>query len=138
MLRVNRKTEYAIIALLQLASEPGRVASVRELSQTCHIPETLLSKIMQRMKNMGIVGAVHGKHGGYRLRKGLGDITLLDVNQALVGPVRMVECLEQGVIHCPVKDGCTIFAPMNILNQKLVHLFQSTSLEALAPRKVAL
>lgn len=111
------------------------MASVREIAHACNIPETLLSKIMQKMKNVGMVGAVYGNQGGYRLSRDLGQISLLDVNQVLVGPVQVASCLEPESEPCPVKGCCSIISPMNVLNQKLITLFQSTSLEALAPRK---
>jgi len=135
MLRVNRKTEYGILALLHLANQPERVSSVREIAERCNIPETLLSKIMQRMKNVGIVGAVYGNHGGYRLNRDLAHISLLDINQVLVGPVRVASCLEPGSEQCPVQGNCAILSPMNVLNQKIITLLQSTSLETLAQRK---
>ena len=138
MLRVNKKIEYGIIALLHLGSQPRAVASVREIAKTCHIPETLLSKIMQTMKAAGYVEAVYGNHGGYRLTKDLSEISLLDVNQVLDGPVQVTECLEPGNDHCPVQHSCQIVTPMSVLNQKIINLFQATSLEALAKRKVAL
>lgn len=135
MLRVNKKLEYGIIALLHLASRPDRVASVREIASSCNIPETLLSKIMQSMKSSGFVSAVYGNHGGYRLNRDLSEISLLDINQVLVGPVQVAECLEPGNDQCPAIDSCTIATPMNVLNKKLIHLFQSTSLETLAMKK---
>ena len=137
MLRVNKKMEYGIIALLYLSAEPGRVASVREMAGTCNVPETLLSKIMQRMKTAGFVAATHGNQGGYRLAKDLSEITLLDINTALVGPVQVTECMKPGNHECPVHS-CSIVTPMNLLNQKIIRLFESTSLESLASRKVAL
>ena len=140
MLRVNKKAEYGIIALLHLAAEPDRVASVREIAETCNVPETLLSKIMQRLKMFGFVAASHGNQGGYRLAKDLSQISLLDVTKALVGPVQVAECLEPGNHQCPAQSHCAIMTPMNLLNQKIIQLFESTSLETLAAttRKVAL
>jgi Rrf2 family protein len=138
MFRVNKKLEYGIIALLYLAAETDQRASVREIASTCNIPETLLSKIMQTMKNGGFVSATHGNHGGYRLTRPLSEINLLEITQVLVGPVRVAECLEPGNEHCPVKSACTIISPMNQLNQKIITLFQGTSLDTLASRKAAL
>ena len=139
MLRVNKKLEYGILALLYLANKPERTASVREIARACQVPENLLSKVMQSMKSVGFVAAVYGNHGGYRLSRGLAEISLLDINQVLVGPVQVTECLEPGNQHCPAKATCMIQTPMGLLNQKIIHLFQSTSLETLAtPRKVAL
>lgn len=136
MLRMNKKMEYGILALLHLASEPEKTASVREIASSCNIPETLLSKIMQTMKTVGFVAATQGNQGGYRLAKGLSEISLLDVTTVLVGPVQMTECLEPGNHECPVKNGCAIMSPMHALNQKIIHLFQETSLQTLARKTV--
>ena len=137
MLRVNKKVEYGVIALLYLAAKDDKVASVREMANHCSVPETLLSKIMQSMKNEGLVGAVYGNQGGYRLMKGLGEINLLELTKVLDGPIQVAECLQPGNETCPVKTACTIISPMNVLNQKIVDLFQATSLESLATRKAA-
>lgn len=138
MLRVNKKIEYGIIALLYLAQQEEQTASVREMANTCGIPETLLSKIMQTMKSKGFVQPMYGNQGGYRLTRQLNDINLLEITQSLQGPIQVAECVGTEANSCPVKDSCSIISPMNVLNQKIIHLFQSTSLEALAQRKSAL
>lgn len=135
MLRVNKKMEYGIIALLYLDAKEDKVASVREISAACGVPETLLSKIMQRLKNQNLVSAVYGNHGGYRLSQSLEKISLLDLTQSVVGPVHVASCLEPGNTDCPAHAQCTIVTPMAVLNNKIVDLFQSTSLETLANRK---
>lgn len=132
MLRVNKKMEYGILALLHLSAEPGKVASVREISATCHIPEALLSKVMQRMKAAGIVKVTHGNHGGYQLNRDLATINLLDMSDVLVGPVQLTECQVPGNSDCPAQDGCRLQAPMTLLNKKLIELFQATTLESIA------
>jgi Rrf2 family protein len=137
MLRVNKKMEYGIIALLYLDTKEDKVASVREIANECGVPETLLSKIMQSMKTQSWVSAVYGNHGGYRLNNSLADITLFDLTQTLVGPVHVASCLEPGNRECPAHSQCSIITPMTVLNQKIVDLFQSTSLATLANRKAA-
>lgn len=130
--------EYGIIALLYLDGKEDKVASVREIASQCGIPETLLSKVMQSMKGQGLVSAVYGNQGGYHLNRTLSDISLLDLTRTLVGPVHVAACLEPGNTECPVHAHCTIVTPMSVLNQKIIQLFESTSLETLANRKVAL
>lgn len=137
MLRVNKKIEYGVIALLYLAQQDEQTASVREMAATCKIPETLLSKIMQTMKSKGLVQPMYGNQGGYKLNRQLQDINLLEITQILQGPIQFTECVGTESNSCPVKASCTIISPMNVLNQKIVKLFQSTSLEALADRKNA-
>jgi len=137
MLRVNKKMEYGIIALLYLDGKADKVASVREIASECRVPETLLSKIMQTLKNKELVSAVYGNHGGYRLTQNLSAISLLDLNRTLVGPVAVTSCLEAGNPKCPVHAQCSIVTPMSVLNQKIVDLFQATSIATLVNRKVA-
>lgn len=137
MLRINKKMEYGIIALLYLNGKTDKVASVREIAAECSVPETLLSKIMQSMKSENLVAAVHGNHGGYRLTQSLSEISLFDLSRTLVGPVHVASCLEPGNKECPAHSQCTIITPMTVLNQKLIALFQSTSLETLTARKAA-
>jgi Rrf2 family protein len=126
---------YAILALLYLNGKEDKIASVREISAFSKTPETLLSKIMQAMKNAGLVAAVYGNHGGYRLERELSQINLLNLTEVLAGPVQVTECLEPGNETCPVKTNCSIIAPMNLLNQKIIHLFEETSLESLAGKR---
>ena len=135
MLRVNKKMEYGIIALLYLDKRPDKVASVREIASSCGVPETLLSKIMQSMKNESLVSAVYGNQGGYRLTQSLAQISLLDLTRTLEGEVHVAACLEPGNTDCPAQSHCSIVAPMGVLNRKIVELFQSTSLESLATQK---
>ncbi|NBX93108.1 MAG: Rrf2 family transcriptional regulator [Proteobacteria bacterium] len=131
MIRVNKKIEYGVLALLYLADKEDKAASVREMASNCGVPETLLSKIMQSIKNVGYVSAVYGNQGGYKLTKELSEITLLGLTEALDGPIQVAECLEEGTRTCPAKASCRIVAPMNVLNQKIVELFHATSLDTL-------
>ena len=136
MLRVNKKLEYGIIALLYLSEEKDRVASVREIAQSSRVPEALLSKVMQAMKNQGFVSASHGNHGGYKLNRPLSDISLLDLMNVLVGPVQVTECMDPGNQECPVRTACNIVTPMTRINEKIIRLFHDTSVESLAARRI--
>jgi Rrf2 family protein len=131
MFRMNKKMEYGILALLYLGEKEDHRASVREMAAHCHIPETLLSKIMQVMKNRSLVKAVYGNQGGYELAVSLGDISLLDLSTALVGPVEIVECLSAGNNRCPAHSGCRLASPMQALNRRVQELFKATSLDHL-------
>lgn len=136
MLRLNKKIEYGVLALLYLYGKEDRTASVREMASECRISETLLSKIMQSMKTAGIVNASYGNQGGYHLTKDIAEINLLEMTRLLAGPVQVAECLDPKRSTCPVKESCTIVTPIQVLNNKIMKLFEQTSLETLSGRKV--
>jgi len=135
MIKVNKKIEYGVLALLYLDRKEEKAGSVREISSNCGVPEALLSKIMQSMKNVGYVQASYGNQGGYKLAKALSEISLLGITEVLDGPIQVADCLEPGNEGCPAKNSCTIIDPMNVINQKIIQLFQSTSIAQLSSER---
>lgn len=146
MLRINKKMEYGLIALLYLNSKellsrtteqsesngrPSAVASVREIAKKYGISEPLLGKIMQNLRAQNLVSVVHGNQGGYRLTKDINGISLLELNDALQGPLRVTSCLESTGRECPVHGHCPITGPMEVLNRKITQLFESTTVRNL-------
>jgi Rrf2 family protein len=88
-MNLTRATRYAVHALVFLASRPvGQPVPADTLALTCAIPEQFLMKILRELVRSGFLGAVKGRHGGYWLARPARDLSLLEVVQALEGPVR--------------------------------------------------
>jgi Rrf2 family protein len=66
-MRLSRKSDYALRALVTLAEQPGRTISIRELSEVNDVPRRFLEHIMLEMKSKGIVRSVAGRIGGFEL-----------------------------------------------------------------------
>ncbi len=83
------KTEYACLALLNLAARPadGPPARVRDIAESHGIPERYLVQILLRLKGAGLVQSVRGAGGGYRLTRSPERINLAEIMQAVDGPV---------------------------------------------------
>lgn len=87
-LRLSAKTEYACLAVLELAArfqsdEPVRV---REIADAHQIPPQFLVQILLQLKNAGLVASTRGAAGGYRLLSPPQDVSLWDVVAAVEGP----------------------------------------------------
>ena len=78
---VSAKTEYACIAVLELAVRHGRgePVRIREIADAHGIPSRFLVQILLQLKNAGLVASVRGAAGGYNLAREPEEITLLDV-----------------------------------------------------------
>lgn len=78
---VSAKTEYACIAVLELAARHGRgePVRIREIAEAHGIPSRFLVQILLQLKTAGLVQSVRGAAGGYNLAREPEDITLLDV-----------------------------------------------------------
>ncbi len=74
--------EYALRAMVCLASHPGRSLTADSLSRITAVPVGYLAKIMQGLTRAQLVGSQRGPHGGFILRRPAGHITIYDVVKA--------------------------------------------------------
>ena len=86
-MNISAKTEYACIAVLELAknvcsSEPLRI---RDIADSHGIPSRFLVQILLQLKGAGIVNSTRGASGGYRLALKPGEISLLRVMNVIEG-----------------------------------------------------
>jgi Rrf2 family protein len=121
VLKLNRKTEYALMALQHLArAERGRFASVHEIAQVTRIPEVLLAKILQRLKRAGVLDSTQGSAGGYALVRDTGSITFFDFLQLFEEQTGLVECVSSHHSACTMHDVCEIRGPLSALNDTIL------------------
>jgi Rrf2 family protein len=87
MFRLSKKADYGLIALKHLAQHTDVSVSAREIAREYRIPAELLAKIMQRLARKGLVVSQQGTHGGYVLGRDPSRISIVDVIEALDGPI---------------------------------------------------
>ncbi len=129
-MHLSAKTEYACIAVLELATRygSGRPVRIREIADPNGIPSRFLVQILLQLKTAGIVGSTRGAAGGYQLLKDPGELTLADVMAA-----------SEGQIGAPVSNAgqqtpCTrsLFAAWNELATAERQLLESITFAQLA------
>jgi Rrf2 family protein len=68
MLRLSKKTDYTLMTMKHLASDPRRrAASAREIADSSDIPIGLMAKVLTRLIGSGLLISHRGAHGGYDL-----------------------------------------------------------------------
>lgn len=88
-MKLSRTSSYALQAVLQLArsSESGTPVPCSRLAAEGKMPERFLLQILRSLVTHGILGSTRGVIGGYSLERDPDDISLLDVIEAVDGPV---------------------------------------------------
>jgi Rrf2 family iron-sulfur cluster assembly transcriptional regulator len=105
---LTRASEYAIRCILFLSTrQPGEVVSRRTVSGEMDIPTQFLSKIAQRLAQVGLIEIRQGAKGGYLLARPPGEISLLDVIEAVEGEVFLNQCLMRPDF-CARTPGCSV------------------------------
>jgi Rrf2 family protein len=107
-MQITRQADYAVRALLYLARlAPGTRASTAQIARDQSIPLTFLAKIVSQLSASGLLRATRGAHGGVTLARPAADISLLEVVEAIDGPVSLAECtLDPST--CAFSDTCVV------------------------------
>ena len=92
MLCLNKKTEYALVALAHLAELPGLTASAREIAVARRLPLPLLMNILKSMQHHGLLKSTRGVKGGYKLLSDLAELSLQ-------GLIAMISCQGAASTH---------------------------------------
>lgn len=131
MLRITKRVEYALVALQQMRLDPNRLVSARDLSERFDLPGGLVAKILQRLASAGMLESEQGVRGGYRLARNPETITLLELAEAVDGPLRVAACEGDPPGACDRADTCTVAGPVHTLRTRIETLLDHTTIGSL-------
>ena len=93
ILKMSEAASIAMHGMVYLAGHPEGPVSVADIAHQLKSSEHHLSKVFQRMTRAGLLKSRMGRRGGFVLAKATGSITLLEVYEAIEGPLRIDSCL---------------------------------------------
>ncbi len=146
MNRLNRKVEYALMALKYLMDQnhlpsssptptselnasalsaaPSTLASAKDIAESLKAPFDATARVMQIMAHHQILRAEMGVHGGYRLIGDLTHLSLFQLMEMIEGPAALVKCAH-GEDRCELQVSCNIVQPLTQLNHRFEDFFKS-------------
>lgn len=132
MFKINRKLEYALIALKHMnGKHPGELTTAKEICDVYKAPFDATSRVLQIMAQNGLLKSEHGAHGGYQILRDLAKISFLELTEWILGPIQLVDCLTDEDGNCDMVDTCNIISPINRLSGKIKSFYQSLAVRDL-------
>jgi len=149
MIKLNRTTEYGLIALRHMSrkqaaacADAKELTSAREISDAYGLPFEITAKTLQRLKDSGLIHSAHGAKGGYVLDRPLTQISLVEFLEVMEGPQSIVMCTggasaaAPGLGHeagpeCGYDGRCEIKHLMGRLNARVVSFLSGIQLAEL-------
>jgi len=86
-MKLSKKTEYALRALVAIARAPAAVHTIPQISRTENIPPKFLEQILLMLKQAGLLSSKRGAGGGYTLQKQAPAIRVREVIELVEGPL---------------------------------------------------
>jgi len=135
-LQISRKIEYGLRAMLFLASLPrSQAVPFREIASRMEVPKDFLAKILKVLAKKDLVVADRGAHGGYRLSRPPGEISMLDVIEAVEGPIHVNVCTDLKE-SCNLSPTCTMFSVWRLGQERMLDVYRNARLDKLAMRSL--
>jgi len=133
MLKLSKRIEYALLAVQEMARQPGTIVSAKDIAERFDISFTLLAKVLQQLVHAGYVRSYHGVRGGYELALPSDRLSVADVIVAVDGRKSgLVACQDEVEHTCATVGNCTIREPLAILQERITSTFASMTVQELA------
>jgi Rrf2 family protein len=135
-MRVSAKSDYALRALIELASTTdGSPVSAEELGKLQGIPHGFLQAILADLRRAGLVMSQRGQSGGWRMARSPDSVTVADVIRAVDGPLVSVYGLRPEAVE--YNDSAEVLQHVWIAaRSSLREVFEQVSIRALADHRL--
>ena len=103
-MQITRQADYAVRAIMYLAQIGSeKKAATSQIAEEQDIPLSFLAKIIAQLSVAGLLQTMRGARGGVALARNPDDISLLEVVEAIDGPIQLNECVN-GIHECQIEN----------------------------------
>jgi Rrf2 family protein len=136
---LSQRGRYALKAMLNLARNPVGARQVSLISAEENIPRKFLETIMSDLRRAGLVDALRGKWGGYRLARPADGIAFGEIMRVTDGPLALLPCASRAFYRrcddCPDERACELRRIMAQVRNEVSDILDRTTLsDAIAGR----
>ena len=133
-MRLTHLADYAVVMMTAAARrEPGSRLSAAELAGETGVPVPTAQKLMGKLAVAGLLTSVRGIGGGFTLARGITDISLADIVEAVEGPIAMTQCAgSDEASDCALDAHCRVKPHMGIVGAKVRGALNAVTLQELA------
>ena len=138
MLSISRQADYACRVMLHLAMLPsGQRVTAQDIAERRLIPRAFVRRVITQLANAGLVTTTRGAGGGLELARPASDISLLQVVEAIEGPLALNACVVNPQA-CPLMKVCSVHEAWVGARQALIAELSQSTFDKLARRGAGL
>ena len=132
---VSTKGRYALRGMVCIAQkEPSDYIPLKETAEKEGISQKYLESIMATLSKAGLVDAVHGKGGGYRLNRSPGEYTVGSILKLTEGSLASTGCTSQGPAACGRASCCEALPMWEKLDKMIDEFFEGITIADLVKK----
>ena len=134
-MKLSTRPRYAIRLMLDISrySQSGEPVHLREVATRNNLSKGYLEQLVVSLKNAQLLRGFSGRGGGYLLFRPPEQISLLEIIEATIGPISIVDCIGHPD-ECMNSDFCECRVLWDILNGNITKTLSEYSLKDLSER----
>jgi FeS assembly SUF system regulator len=101
MIILSKLADYGVIVASHLATDPERQMTAAALAGETLLPQATVAKVLKSLAHAGVVTALRGAAGGYRLAREPARISVAEVVAAIDGAIGMTQCSSHAQTAAP-------------------------------------
>ncbi len=130
-MQITRQADYAIRAMRYLSTKGlDKRSPTSTVAKEMKIPPSFLAKIISQLSIAGLLQTSRGARGGVALAHPASEISLLDVVEAIDGPILLNECVGNPG-KCEFEEECAMHPIWKDAQEMLVKRLRETTFEKL-------
>jgi Rrf2 family protein len=136
-MQLTRAADYGVRVMVHLATLRGdKRALLRALADVTDAPESFLSKVLQALTRAKLISSWRGKSGGFVILPRGREASMLEVIEAIDGPIRLNVCLDPEK-SCARKAHCPAHPVWVQAQRAMVQILARTVISELASQSLA-
>jgi Rrf2 family transcriptional regulator, nitric oxide-sensitive transcriptional repressor len=132
MVRLSAKTDYALRAMIDLATRPTLRTTLPAIAERQGIPRKFLPTVFQSLIQAGFVHTIRGYGGGVEISCDPNTVTVLKIVECVEGPQQLFYCDSRGN-DCSIKTECKLREVLTEAGRCMMTALESTTLASLIP-----
>ena len=130
-MRLSRKGEYALRAMIVLAQDHGEgPVRIQDIAARERIPKKFLEQILLDLKKAGLVQSRRGAGGGYLLLRAPEKVTFAEIVRTIDGPLAPLSCVSRHAhVRCPDELSCGLYSVMREVRDAIASVMEGVTLK---------
>ena len=135
MIKVTRLADYAVSIIYAFSGSEKEILSSQNIVEKTKLHKATVNKLLAQLVKKNVLEPFRGTKGGYRLKKGLDNISIRELIEAIEGPVLLTDCLNKNANNCNLFDVCNTKNIWGFVNTEINNTLENIKIKDIKSKK---
>jgi FeS assembly SUF system regulator len=135
MIKVTRLADYAVSIIYAFSGSEKEILSSQNIAEKTKLHKATVNKLLAQLVKKNVLEPFRGTKGGYRLKKGLDNISIRELIEAIEGPVLLTDCLNKNANNCNLFDVCNTKNIWSFVNKEINNTLENIKIKDIKSKK---